>query len=671
VRGPTRLGMVLHGGAAATIDLGNAPPLTIAEESGGQTAPIRRAVSLRWLSGTVLTGFTSIFLMGGALMAALDNPNQFATSPEVAGGSAGDDNSSDAVFGRKGDRIKPLEAEVASRQVLQVSTVTRQGERDFIKLKPFVRINATLVTHKLDLAAEIPAYDPLHIFADSSSPDAPNTPATAVAGHDDQIYGANVDGEVSVKMSPFPADGADFNTAEAATDDDVEQIVRAAAHYAPDQSTNVASLPYIDPTRLDDSNPEQDPFQALGVRIIPENVSNVAKSDSGTGPGAPPDEKILAIAKGESFRTLLDENEVGGDDVDAIANALANLIDLNHLHVGQKVRVAYGPAGADGAPARPIRVSIYDDGIHQATIARADDNTFVRANEPSLTPDTFADSQAPAEDTSGMPRLYDAIYETALEQQVPPPLIDQLVRIFAFDVDYQARVTPGDSIEVFHSLPDPQDTESGGEPEVLYASLTLDGITKRFYRFRTPDDGVVDYYDEDGRSAKKFLIRKPVPVGHITSPFGWRVHPLLGYRRLHTGVDYGAPRGTPILAAGDGIVEKAGWTSGYGQFTLIKHTNGYETGYGHQSQIAKGIAPGTRVHQGQIIGYVGSTGLSTGPHLHFEIRINHQPVDPLRVRLPRGRVLAADLLASFDHERDRIDNLLGNPVPSTKVASTN
>jgi murein DD-endopeptidase MepM/ murein hydrolase activator NlpD len=167
-------------------------------------------------------------------------------------------------------------------------------------------------------------------------------------------------------------------------------------------------------------------------------------------------------------------------------------------------------------------------------------------------------------------------------------------------------------------------------------------------------------------------VRKPLTViARISSQFGWRVHPILGYKRLHPGVDYAAPRGTPILAAGNGVVERAGPSSGYGNFTLIKHTNGYETAYGHQTAFAKGIAPGVTVRQGQIIGYVGSTGLSTGPHLHFEIRVNGQPVDPLRIRLPRGRVLEGDLLASFEKERERIDTLLGNSPggPSQKVAS--
>jgi murein DD-endopeptidase MepM/ murein hydrolase activator NlpD len=240
--------------------------------------------------------------------------------------------------------------------------------------------------------------------------------------------------------------------------------------------------------------------------------------------------------------------------------------------------------------------------------------------------------------------------------------------MFAYDVDFQSRITPGDSLEVFHSLPDPSNA-AGSDPEILYASLTLDGTEKRLYRFRTGDDSVVDYYDENGVSAKKFLVRKPVLQGIITSPFGWRVHPLLGYRRLHAGVDYAAPKGTPIFAAGNGVIEKAGVSSGYGNMIEIRHANGYETVYGHQSAFAKGIVPGVTVHQGQIIGYVGSTGLSTGPHVHFEIRINNQPVDPLRIRLPRGRVLEDNYLTDFEAERARIDNLLGNGAVPTQTAA--
>jgi murein DD-endopeptidase MepM/ murein hydrolase activator NlpD len=664
VRGATRLISVSRGAFDGAVDLGHEPPLRIGEKQNHHDT-VHHTVSPRWLAGTILTGLTSMFLMGGALMAALNSPGQFASLPDTYGAAVEEEEQPGGQFGGgKGDRIQPLQEEVASRQILQVSTVTRQGERDFIKLRPFAKVTASLVAPKPEMAAEIPAYDALRIFADNSAPEAP-TLAGSTGGSADQIYGANVDGEVSVRVSAFPLENPDLSATAGLATPEVEDIVRAAADLGVDTGSGDYQTGYADAGAGAEG---EDPFSAIGVKIVPENVSNVAKSDGAT-PGSSIEEKMIAVAEGDDLRTLLEKNAVEPADAGVIAGAMASLVDVNRLHANQRIRLAYAVDEATGKAGRALRVSIYEDGAHQASVARSDNNGFVRADEPNT---VMADDTAkPDTFSGGMPRLYDAVYETALEQQVPPPLIEQLIRIFAFDVDFQARITPGDALEVFHSLPDAQDRDAG-DPEILFAALTLGGVTKHFYRFRTSDDGIVDYYDDEGRSAKKFLMRKPMGVGLIRSGFGWRVHPILGYRRLHAGVDYAAPRGTPIFAAGNGVVEKAGRSAGYGNLTLIKHTNGYETAYGHQSAFAKGIVPGAKVRQGQIIGYVGSTGLSTGPHLHFEIRVNEKPVDPLRIRLPRGRVLQAELLANFEHERDRINALLGTQTVSpAKVASTN
>ncbi len=654
----------MHGaGAGDRVDLGIEPPLVVGEM--GDEAPVRRSVSIRWLSGTILTGLTSIFLMGGALMAALSNPHQFAELPDSATASSGVENTAGIAFGRKGDRIQPLLEEVSSRQILQVSTVTKQGERDFIKLRPFAKITATLAARESDVDDQIPEYDALRIFADTSTPEAPVASDTGDAGGngDDQFYGANVDGEVSVKVSDFPIGSSDIDTDSAPPTEDVEAIVRASLQTG-DGAAPMTALSYADPSGDSGDFVEDDPFNAMGVSIVPENVSSVVKSSTADAGGDGVDERIIAVAKGQTFLSLLQENDVSEGDAQAIVAALSELVDLNSMHVGQKVRLAFSTDLEDADP-RPIRVSMYDDGVHQASVARTDDNSFRRTDEPSLGSNALAEVKTETYGT--LPKVYDAVYRTALEQQVPKPLIDQLIRIFAFDVDFQARITPGDSIEVFHSLP--EDGADASDPEILFASLTLNGVNKRFYRFRTPDDGIVDYYDDEGKSAKKFLMRKPIVAGVLRSRFGMRRHPILGYTRLHAGVDYAAPRMTPILAAGNGVVEKAARTSGYGNLIVLKHTNGYETAYAHQTKFADGIRPGARVRQGQIIGYVGSTGLSTGPHLHFEIRVNGKPVDPLRIRLPRGRVLDNELLASFERERQRIDNLLGNQTVPTEVAS--
>ena len=182
--------------------------------------------------------------------------------------------------------------------------------------------------------------------------------------------------------------------------------------------------------------------------------------------------------------------------------------------------------------------------------------------------------------------------------------------------------------------------------ELLYTSMTIDGQDRKFYRFRTPDD-VVDYYDEQGNSAKKFLMRNPVKGGRYTSGFGDRRHPLLKYQRMHTGVDWAAPSGTPILAAGDGTVEKVGREGGYGNYVRLRHANGFATAYGHMSASPPASSPASAVKQGQIIGYVGSTGMSTGPHCHFEVMVNTKFVNPMTIQVPRGLQLTGRQLAEF------------------------
>src|SRR5208282_4696560 len=274
----------------------------------------------------------------------------------------------------------------------------------------------------------------------------------------------------------------------------------------------------------------------------------------------------------------------------------------------------------------------------------------IRNVDTEVTEATDDDS---SDDGSGV-RLYQSLYETALRNNVPNSVIEDLVRVYSYDVDFQRKVQPGDSFEVLYS-----DDENGeGRNEVRYASLTVGGEMKKYYHFQTTDDGVYDYYDETGKSAKKFLVRKPVPLGMVTSPFGWRTHPLLHISELHTGVDWGAPMGTPIFAAGNGTIEEIGVKGGYGKYVRIRHANGYETAYGHMTAFARGLDVGSRVRQGQIIGFVGSSGLSTGAHVHFEILVNDLFVDPMRIKLPRVRVLDGSTLAQFEKDRDQLDAVM-------------
>lgn len=313
-----------------------------------------------------------------------------------------------------------------------------------------------------------------------------------------------------------------------------------------------------------------------------------------------------------------------------------------------------------GLRLQPLRVIVANDTTIEAVAALSDFGKYVAVDVQSFNtaPEVTAEADDDDDDGTGV-RLYQSVYETALRNKVPAAVIEDMIRIYSYDVDFQRKVQPGDSFDVFFTGDD-EGTFAGERNDVLYAALTVGGETKKYYRYTTQDDSVVDYYDETGKSAKKFLVRKPVNNAMMCSGFGGRRHPILGYTKMHTGVDWAAPYGTPIFASGNGTIEKVGWEGSYGKYIRIKHPNGYETAYGHMTAFAKGMEPGKRVRQGQVIGFVGSTGLSTGAHVHYEILVNGRFVDPMRIKLPRGRSLDGPILAGFEQERDRLEAMMTN-----------
>jgi murein DD-endopeptidase MepM/ murein hydrolase activator NlpD len=350
------------------------------------------------------------------------------------------------------------------------------------------------------------------------------------------------------------------------------------------------------------------------------------------------------------------------EEAKAIATTLGARGRDGGLKEGEKLRILMAPAGP-GQRLQPSRVIVANDSAVEAVAALSDMGKYVAVDVTSIntvtdTADNASNNDDDDDDGTGV-RLYQSIYETALRNKVPANVIEDMIRIYSYDVDFQRKVQPGDSFDVFFAGED-EGTGNSEKPEVLFASLTVGGETKKYYRFQTPDDSVVDYYDETGKSAKKFLVRKPVNNAIMRSGFGSRRHPILGYVKMHTGVDWATAYGTPIFASGNGVVEVAGWEGGYGKYVKLKHNNGYETAYGHMSAFAKGLEPGKRVRQGQVIGFVGSTGQSTGSHVHYEILVNGRFVDPMRIKLPRGRSLDGALLAGFEKERDRLDAQMNN-----------
>jgi len=473
-----------------------------------------------------------------------------------------------------------------------------------------------------------------------------------------------VESDIRLAMEPFDVGAERFEDIDDIGTREAEALVRASAP-TDARPVQVAAVQPFDAARFDAAANDADSYlPGSAFRVIQENVS-MSPAEGAATRTARYSEEIVPFRETVPMLQAIGETGHGGG-ANAV-NALGGLIGRDELGAGEVLRLGLEPSD-DGN--RIVRLSAYRGERHLGTVALSDKGDFREGPEPALSrsvAEAFDENATETPLRDNMPTVYDGLYQAALAYGLDERLCGRLVKILAADVDYQARLSPSDRLTVFYSLEEGRESASA-ESQILYVEARFGDVTRRYYRFFSPDDEQTDYYDESGRSAKQFLLRNPVPKGRFTSPFGSRRHPILGYARMHWGVDWAAPRGTPILASGSGVVEKAGWSTGNGQQTVIRHANGYETSYSHQSQIAKEVKPGARVRQGQVIGYVGSTGLSTGNHLHYEVSVNGTRVDPLRIRLPSGRQLAGEMLASFEAERQRIDTLLEESVKEMRVA---
>jgi murein DD-endopeptidase MepM/ murein hydrolase activator NlpD len=651
-----RRGALRSNWEAERIDLGNEPPLSVDGENTGLVD--RHRISVQWFSGTILAGLCGAALMSGAVFAALDGETNLATVPERVEanlrGAAGAVIDRIANSTRKADRLPPPGEANAARQVIRVSTTTRgSGNREIVRVRPFIRVAGNLSLSVSELSANIPAFNAQKIIARSEG-----IPVNA-----EDAAGAEPDAEVSFITRDLAAALPRAKIAAVASLEEVLARVREAANWDGSSAQRPALLASAIPSVLTAYAPERhgDPYAGFEPRIVPENVTLLPKTKAQVTGGNAWNERTIPLKKGDSVSGVLREMGATAEELKAITTAFGGRGKDSSPRDGYKLRVLLAPA-SDGSRLRPVRVIIATDTNIEAMVAWSEMGKYVAVDVRSA--NSVASSANDDDDDDGKSvRLYQSIYETALRNHVPRPVIDDLIRIYSYDIDFQRKVQPGDTFEILYAGED-ENVSDNTKAEVLFALLTTGGETRKFYRYQTTDDNVVDYYDESGKSAKKFLVRKPVSDGNITSGFGGRNHPLLGYSKMHTGVDWGSSTGTAIFAAGNGMIDKVGWEGGYGKYIRIRHANGYETAYGHMSAFARGMEQGKKVRQGQVIGYVGSTGLSTGAHLHYEILINGRFVDPMKIRLPRGRVLEGTLLAGFDQERSRLDALMTRAVPS-------
>jgi murein DD-endopeptidase MepM/ murein hydrolase activator NlpD len=653
--------------ALARAGFEDGPALTVASTDGD--IPQGRELSFAWLTGTVMTGLTSVLLMGAALYVSFQGQATFSTAYEalqIVSNNATP--TTDLVS--KTDRVRPVTQTKSETEIVEASIKAPSADgKDIIRTQPFERIRATLATAATALSDDVPAYDPASLI-DSTQPIMTPDDTTSTA-----IYGGSVEGEVQIRTGALPPT---LVPARAITDqlaeayvrqtidsffseggDDVDQngsgdTGQGALAYAPEQGTSLRELGVVG---------------ADGGLGVAENVSVLPKTTTADQAGLGRTERLLTMHEESPIADVLTKNGFTPAMIQAIAATLKNVYPSATLPSHARLRILFGPSRTS-ATLIPHRLSIYihDDAggtdQHAVTVALTDNGNYVIGQEPDKI--TF-----PAEDTeevniSNLPTVYRAIWETARKHDIPDDITRRIVAMYAYDVDLNRKITPGDSIDVLET-----EKDADGKQDLLYVGLKLGSTLRQLYRFRT-DDGAVDFYDPSGETGKRFLTRRPLQGGgRLASRFGWRIHPIFHTRKLHTGVDLASPYATPIYAAGDGVVEKAGWSSGYGNYTMIRHVNGYETGYGHQSKII--VKPGDKVRQGQLIGYVGSTGNSTGNHLHFEIKINGNFVDPLSVKLPRDHALPAQDEDGFKQTIAQIDDLMkrdGQAMPDVQVAAT-
>lgn len=322
---------------------------------------------------------------------------------------------------------------------------------------------------------------------------------------------------------------------------------------------------------------------------------------------------------------------------------------------GEMITVMQPETGEDKQAVRPSRVIVQRPESDPVAVALTDDGSY---DVMTVMPQSNTDLPRPQAGAGATPAtgpsisVRDNLYALAQANNIDRSVMDQAVRLAGRDIDFDAPASPDDNVDILFSVDD------DGQQELTFAGLTVDGKTHSYYRFTSPDDRSTDYYDQNGRSQTVMLLRKPVANGRLGDGFGWRVHPVLHDRRFHQGVDYAAPFGSPIAAAGSGVVEKIDQEWGYGKYIRVLHDQGYETTYAHVSGFPKNMRVGARVRQGETIAYIGSTGLSTGPHLYYEVRINGRNVDPLRIKLEAGRVLSGGALTAFRQQREKLEAAL-------------
>ena len=353
------------------------------------------------------------------------------------------------------------------------------------------------------------------------------------------------------------------------------------------------------------------------------------------------------IKSGETFDKILDSYSIEKEEINKIKKSLNKKVNLNKLKTKQIIQFSLDKT---------------NNKISEFTFQIS--NTQKISLKRNLEKDYFNEEILSIKLTKKIIYreniILQSLYKSASDQNIPANIIVNFAGIYGFQVDFQRDIRKQDKFQIMYELFLNDKNEIVETGEILYANLNLSGQDNNLYYF--DNEGSEGHYDKNGKSVKKALMKTPINGARLSSPFGMRKHPIDGYNKMHRGTDFAAPMGTPIMASGDGIIKKAGWCGGGGNCVKIKHNSTYQTIYAHMSKFARGIKSGVRVKQGQTIGYVGSTGKSTGPHLHYEVIVNGKKVNSQKLKLPSGKILKGQERKMFETKKIKLDVLKSEKI---------
>ena len=353
------------------------------------------------------------------------------------------------------------------------------------------------------------------------------------------------------------------------------------------------------------------------------------------------------IRSGETFDKILENYSIEKNEITKIKNSLKDKINLNKLNTKQIIE---------------FKIDKTDNKISEFIFKTSNTQkiNLKRNIENNLFNEEIISIQLEKKVLYKENIILQSLYKSAVDQNIPANIIVEFAGIYGFQVDFQRDIRKKDKFQIMYEVYLDENRKLVETGEILFANLSLSGQDNILYYFDKEDSE--GHYDRNGKSVKKALMKTPINGARLSSPFGMRKHPIDGFNKMHRGTDFAAPMGTPIMASGDGVVKKVGWCGGGGNCVKIRHNSTYQTVYAHMSKFARGIKPGVRVKQGQTIGYVGSTGKSTGPHLHYEVIVNGKKVNSQKLKLPSGKILKGKNRKLFETAKIKLDVLKSEKI---------